>query len=113
MADIETDPGYRDPDDALRELIERHHLILQMQEAPGWGLWKDYLAAHAGHYQNRLLYGKHSTIEDYRYDAGVLQGIRLALGADEKLGQAIAAVRNTLNESQPPEQDGLATDDED
>ena len=111
MADIETDPGYRDPDDALRELIERQHLILEMQAAPGWTFWKDYLAAHAGAYQHRLLYGKHTTIEDYRFDAGVLHGIRLALGADDKLAQTISAVRNTLNESQPSEQDGLATEE--
>lgn len=114
MADIETDPNYHDPDDALRLLIERHHLIVEMQQTPGWALWRDYLAAEAGGYQRRLLYGQHKEMLDYQRDAGVLHGIRIALDADQRLAQRVSALRDSLTEHQPPDdQGGLATEETD
>lgn len=94
---LESDPNWTDPDDALRELLEREHLILQMQETPGWALWKDFVAALAAGYQNRLLRGRHADLQEYKYDAGVVEGIRLALGASEDLRQRVAAQREILN----------------
>lgn len=109
---IETDPDFRDYDDVLRALIERHSLILAMQETEGWRLWRDYLAAAAGGYQRRLLYGQHKEMLDYRYDAGVLHGIRIALDADQTLAKQIAGQRSILDESTALEEIGaLALED--
>ena len=97
MSDIFGEPAYQDPDQQLRDLLEREHLILQMQQTDGWKLWSDFLAAEAQGYQRRLLMGTHSEMLDYRYDAGVLHGIRLALGVDERLAQRVSALRANLD----------------
>lgn len=96
MSFLETDPSYTDPDDALRELLEREHLILEMQATPGWELWRDFLAAEASGYQNRLLLGAHKDLMEYRYDAGVVAGIRMALGVSDTLRKRASAMRNML-----------------
>lgn len=89
-----------DPDDALRLLLERQHLILEMQESQGWKLWADFLAALAAGYQNRLLRGRHKDLLDYKFDAGVCEGIRLALTASENLSMRVQAARRALAEDQ-------------
>jgi hypothetical protein len=94
----ETENSWADEDEALRDLIERQHLILAMQETQGWTLWRDYVAAVAAAYQNRLLKGRHADMLEYRYDAGVLEGIRIALGANETLQSKISAARRILDE---------------
>lgn len=99
MSFLESDPGYRDEDDALRDLLEREQTILAMQATEGWTLWRDFVAALAAGYQNRLLKGTHKDMLDYRYDAGVMEGIRLALGASEILASRIAAARVMLAET--------------
>jgi len=93
---LESDPTWRDPDDYLRELLEREHLILEMQATEGWGLWRDYVSALAAGYQNRLLRGKHADLVEYKFDAGVVEGIRIALGASEQLHASVAAQRDLL-----------------
>lgn len=95
------DETRRDEDDFLRDLIERQHLIIQMQQTEGWKLWSDYLAAVAQGYQNRLLRGLHKDMLDYKFDAGTVQGIRLALGVSEDLQARIDAAREVLALSQP------------
>lgn len=113
MSFLESDPNYRDPDDELRALLERHHLILEMEATPGWALWRDFLAAEASAYQNRLLLGKHQDMLEYRHDAGVLHGIRLALGVDEKLNQRVSGLRRILDESRLPDDEAPLADMED
>jgi hypothetical protein len=102
MTTVSDELGYddsrHDPDDALRELLERQHLIVEMQESPGWKMWMDYLAALAQPYQNRLLRGRHKDMLDYRYDAGLCEGIRLALTAHEQLASSVTALRMQLAE---------------
>jgi hypothetical protein len=102
MTTVTDELGYddtrTDPDDALRELLERQHLILEMQGTVGWKLWADFLAALAAGYQNRLLRGRHKDLLDYKFDAGVCEGIRLALTASENLGSRVAAARLALAE---------------
>ena len=85
-----------DPDDYLRELLEKQHLIREMQETPGWALWRDFLAAEQEGYQRRLLAGRHGDMLEYKRDAGFCQGIRFALGASEELAARIAAVRANM-----------------
>lgn len=111
MTDLFGEPAYQDPDEQLRQLLERQHLIEAMQQTEGWTLWKDFLAAEAAGYQRRLLLGQHSDMLDYRHDAGVLHGIRLALGADEKLAQRVSALRVILDESRLPDPESLAMED--
>ena len=89
-------PAVRDVDDELRELQERQHLILEMHETPGWELWKDFVSAVAEGYQNRLLRGKHADMLAYKYDAGVVEGIRIALGASDTLASMVAAQKDVL-----------------
>jgi len=102
MSQVVDELGYdetrRDPDDALRELLERQHLIVEMQTTTGWKMWADYLAALAQPYQNRLLKGRHKDMLDYQRDAGIVEGIRLALTAHEQLEASIAAARLRLAE---------------
>ena len=93
---LESDPGWTDPDDMLREVLEREHLIREMQQHPGWNLWADYLAAAASGYQNRLLKGRHADMLDYRYDAGYVEGIRTALGVADELRTKASALREIL-----------------
>ena len=97
MTDLFGEPAYQDPDEQLRELLERQHLILAMQQTDGWKLWADFLAAEAQGYQRRLLLGQHAELLDYRYDAGVLHGIRLALGVDDKLAQRVSTLRANMD----------------
>ena len=99
MSILDSPEAYQDPDQALRDLLERQHLIVQMEATEGWTLWRDYVALLASGYQNRLLKGKHPDMLDYKYDAGVVEGIRIALGASEKLQSQIAAVRANLREA--------------
>ena len=87
-----------DPEDAIRELIERRFQISEMQDTEGWKLWADFLVALSAGYQSRLLRGRHKDLLDYRYDAGVLEGIRLALTAAENLDGRIAAAKRILAE---------------
>lgn len=88
-----------DPEDAIRDLIERRYQIEEMQKTDGWLLWSDFLKALSTGYQNRLLKGRHKDLLDYRYDAGVLEGIRLALTAAENLDGRISAARSILAEN--------------
>ena len=111
MTIIETDPAYQDPDGPLRDLLERQHLILAMQDTQGWHLWKDYLAACAVGYQRRLLGGTHKDLLDYRYDAGVLYGIQLALNVDTALARKASGLRRILQEETAPDGGILATED--
>jgi len=105
---LPSDPSWRDPDDALRDLLERRDRILAMQETDGWRLWCDFLAAVSGAYQNRLLRGRHSDMETYKFEAGVVEGIRLAVSASSVLDGKIAAARRILEDSRPlAEQAGL------
>lgn len=90
------DETRHDPDDVLRELLERQHLILEMQSTVGWKLWADFLAALVTPYQNRLLKGRHKDMLDYQRDAGIVEGIRLALTATESLEARIGAARLAL-----------------
>lgn len=113
MSFLESDPAYRDPDDALRELLERQHLILDMQATPGWEMWRDFLAAEQVGYQRRLLTGKHKDMLDYRYDAGFCEGIRFALGVSETLGQRVSAMRSILDQSRLPDEGEPLADTED
>lgn len=99
MSFLESDPGYRDEDDALRDLLEREQQILAMQATEGWTLWRDWIAAIAVAYQDRLLKGRHKDLLDYRYDAGVVEGIRIALGASDALAKKVSAARRTLDET--------------
>jgi hypothetical protein len=94
----ETENSWADEDDALRDLIERQHLILAMQETAGWGLWRDYVAAVAAAYQRRLLKGTHTDLLAYKWDAGVVEGIRIALGSSETLQSKVSAARRILDE---------------
>lgn len=93
---LESDPNWTDPDDALRELLERADRIDAMQETEGWTLWSDFLRAEVQGYQRRLLGGKHKDLLDYRYDAGVVEGIRIALGVSETLRRRADAQRELL-----------------
>lgn len=95
---LESDPGWTDPDDALREILEREHLIREMQTHPGWALWADFLAAEASGYQGRLLRGRHEDMLGYRYDAGVVEGLRIALGVADTLRTRASALRDNLRE---------------
>lgn len=102
MTTVTDELGYdetrHDPDDALRALLEQQHVILDMQTTLGWKLWADFLAALAVPYQNRLLRGTHKDMLDYRYDAGLCEGIRLALTAHERLATAVESARLRLAE---------------
>jgi hypothetical protein len=104
MTTVTDELGYddtrSDADEALRILLERQHLIADMQATEGWKLWADFLAALAQPYQNRLLRGGHKDLLDYRHDAGLCEGIRLALTAHERLEKTVAAARVRLAESQ-------------
>ena len=96
MTFLETDPSYHDPDDHLRDLLERQHLITQMQETEGWALWRDFLAAEQAGYQRRLLTGRHQDMLDYKFDAGFCEGIRFALGVSETLQTRVSTLRSNL-----------------
>lgn len=102
MTTVTDELGYddtrTDPDDVLRELLERQHQIAEMQTTVGWKLWADFLAALSMGYQNRLLRGRHKDLLDYKFDAGVCEGIRLALTASENLGARVAAAQRALAE---------------
>lgn len=104
MTAVTDELGYdstrHDPDDALRDLLERQHLILEMQASHGWKLWADFLSALAQPYQNRLLRGRHKDLMEYHRDAGICEGIRLALTASESLAARVAAARRALAEDQ-------------
>ena len=99
MLDQLGENGVKDADDAIRELVERRFQIEEMQKSEGWALWADFLAALSSGYQSRLLKGRHKDLLDYRYDAGVLEGIRLALTAAENLDGRIAAARRIVAET--------------
>jgi hypothetical protein len=98
LEELGYDDTRHDPDDALRVLLEQQHLIAEMQRSQGWKLWADFLAALAVGYQNRLLRGRHSDIMDVKFDAGVCEGLRLALTAPENLDARINAARLILAE---------------
>lgn len=113
MSFLESDPTYRDPDDALRDLLERQHLILDMEATPGWELWRDFLAAEQEGYQNRLLKGRHKELVDYKFDAGFCEGIRFALGVSDTLSSRVSAMRANLEPSRLPEDGEPLADMED
>lgn len=87
-----------DPDDALRDLLERQHLIVEMQQTQGFRLWTDFLSAVATGYQNRLLQGRHTDMYAYKRDAGIVEGLRLALTSADTLQQRVNAARRLLAE---------------
>ena len=104
--DLGYDTSRHDPDDALRDLQERQHLILEMQQTEGYRLWADFLAALAQPYQNRLLRGRHKDLMEYRYDAGLCEGIRLALTATDNLEGRIRMARSLLDQERLADQEG-------
>ena len=104
--DLGFDESRHDPDDALRAYLEQQHLILAMQETEGWKLWCDFLAAEVQGYQNRLLKGRHKDMLDYKYDAGICEGVRMSIGASDTLAQRIEVERQRLAYMSLADQEG-------
>lgn len=74
----------------LRELQERAHQIRQLQQTSGWELLADYVKAQADAKLRRLIAGRAKTVEEYRGDAGWIQGATFVLNAADELDKMIA-----------------------
>lgn len=95
--ELGVDETRTDADEKLRAYLEQEHLILEMQATKGWELWRDYVIAEMQGYQNRLLKGVHKDLLDYKYDAGLVEGVRMAIGASDSLARRIANERLVLS----------------
>lgn len=88
-----------DPEDAIRDLIERRFEIQEMQKTEGWKYWSDFLIALSSAYQERLLQARHEDLLAQRRDAGVVEGIRIALTTIDRLDSRIASMQQRVAEA--------------
>ena len=80
-------------DDELRDLVERAYQIRELQQSEGWLLLKDYVATQVNAKNRHLLNGHARSLEDYRAEAGWIQGAMFVLEAADRLDQQLAEMR--------------------
>jgi hypothetical protein len=85
-------------DDELRDLVERAYQIRELQQSDGWALLRDYVATQVNAKNRHLLNGHARTIEDYRAEAGWIQGAMFVLEAADRLDEQLAAMRARVDE---------------
>jgi len=81
-----------------RDLIERAHLLKELQNHPGWSVWHDHVRRRIDAKQREMLAGRDS-LEAYRYTAGWIEGMAYALDALGELDRQVkreAEKRKTL-----------------
>lgn len=66
------------------ELIELRHQLQELMSTPGWQVWRDQCQARINAKEREILAGL-ETLEDYRYNAGWIEGARFVLDAHEIL----------------------------
>jgi len=73
----------------LRELIERASQIEALTEHPGWTYLMDYLAHVTATTQEFVLFGKCTSLDEYRFHTGRIAGLRMVMEAPQALRQAV------------------------
>jgi hypothetical protein len=90
-------------EDELRDLVERAFEIEQMQESAGWLYLRDYVSAQIQAKNRFLLNGHAKTLEEYRSEAGWIQGAMFVLEAQERLQETVRVARAQLDEQKAAE----------
>src|SRR5262245_39561628 len=90
-------------DNELRDLVERAFQIRELQGTQGWALLKDYVASAVNAKNRWLLNGNAKTIEEYRAEAGWVQGAMFVLEASERLDTQIGEARERMAEEKAAE----------
>jgi hypothetical protein len=85
-------------DDELRDLIERAYEITEMQQETGWVYLRDYVTAQIQAKNRHLLNGHAKTIEEYRAEAGWIQGAMFVLEAAQQLNEQVERARILVEE---------------
>ena len=83
-------------EDELRELIERAHQIRELTKTPEWELLRDYIATVVSKKNRALLNGNAKTIEEYRGEAGWIQGAMFVLEAADQLDLQVERAREQI-----------------
>jgi hypothetical protein len=91
-------------DAELRELVERAYQIRELQQTEGWILLKDYVASQVQHKNRWLLNGHARSLEEYRAEAGWVQGAMFVLEAADRLDEQVAAARERAEEEKAASQ---------
>lgn len=85
-------------DDELRDLQERAHQIRELQAMPQWAMLHDYVSAMVNAKNRSLLNGNAKTIEEYRADAGWINGALFVLNAADRLDEQLKDSTNRIIE---------------
>ncbi len=73
-------------DDEFRDLVEAAHLIGEMQQHPGWIVWRNHLTRRIDAKKREMLAGKES-LEAYRYLAGWIEAMEYAVDSTGELAK--------------------------
>lgn len=76
-------------EEQLRAWVEQAAQIEEMTRHPGWVYMVDYLIRLTTSMQTRMFEGKCSDIEEYRYLAGKIAGLRTAMDAPAQLFESV------------------------
>ena len=85
-------------DEEVRELVERVYQIRELQKTEGWALLRDYVGAQIQAKNRHLLNGHAKSLEDYRAEAGWIQGAMFVLEAADRLDQHLTDTRARVAE---------------
>lgn len=86
--------------DKLRADLETAHLLDQLAEHPAWTTLTELLEREATAHERWLVQGKCDGMEEYRYRAGYVKGLRSILATPETFSQRVheRARQAALNE---------------
>jgi len=84
-------------EDELRDLQERALQIRELVRQPGWAILTDYVVAQIDAKNRRILAGRLHP-DDYRVEAGWVQGATFVLGASDQLDRQVEQARRRLAE---------------
>lgn len=91
-------------EDELRDLAERTQAIIEMAEGHAWALFKDRAQAEILAHQRRILSGRLSE-EDYRREAGWVDGALAVLSLPTQLEHEYLGARERFEERQTVEEE--------
>lgn len=80
----------------FRELIERQHLLHELSLHEGWGIYVDYVIDRMAKKQRALVGGRLDSMEDYKFEAGWMEGAQYALDAEKNVEAMVVQARATL-----------------
>ena len=84
--------AYQGDDAELRLMIEQRAALVELQATPAWQTYRDVVYSRIAGIHGRMHRGRYPSLEEYRQDVGLAQGLEQAVdGTVIEMERAIAA----------------------